>query len=76
MKQHVKPKCQECGKTYGIKRFKAGYKRCLHCGDKAAVQDRKLWCIVQEYGKGPYQLVTPTAAKTTLAATNPKQVRT
>jgi hypothetical protein len=30
---------------------------------------------VQEYGKGPYQLVTPTAAKTTLQQTNQKQVR-
>lgn len=57
MKQHVKPKCHECGETYGIKRFKAGYKLCLHCGDKAAVQDRKLWCIAPLH-KSNYMLIT------------------
>jgi hypothetical protein len=34
------------------------------------------WCIVQEYGKGPYQLVTSTSAPVTLKQTNQKELRT
>jgi len=30
---------------------------------------------VQEYGKGPYQLVTATSAPTTLKQTNQKELR-
>jgi ribosomal protein L37AE/L43A len=57
MKQHVRPRCKQCNETYGIKRFKAGYKLCLHCGEQAATQDRKLWCIAPLH-KSNYVLIT------------------
>ena len=57
MKQHVRPRCKQCKKTFGIKRFKAGYKLCLHCGEQAATQDRKLWCIAPLH-KSNYVLIT------------------
>lgn len=57
MKQHVRPRCKQCKKTFGIKRFKAGYKLCLHCGEQAATQDRKLWCIAPLH-KSNYMLIT------------------
>lgn len=57
MKQHVRPRCKQCNETYGIKRFKAGYKLCLHCGEQAATQDRKLWCIAPLH-KSNYMLIT------------------
>ena len=53
MKQHVRPRCKQCKKTFGIKRFKAGYKLCLHCGEQAATQDRKLWCVLTPHKQGP-----------------------
>jgi len=57
MKQHVRPRCKQCNETFGIKRFKAGYKLCLHCGEQAATQDRKLWCIAPLH-KSNYMLIT------------------
>ena len=49
---------------------------CWDCREVAAINVRKSWCVVQEYGKGPYQLVTAAAAPTTLKQTNQKSVRT
>lgn len=57
MKQHVRPRCKQCNETFGIKRFKAGYKLCLHCGEQAATQDRKLWCVAPLH-KSNYMLIT------------------
>jgi tRNA(Ile2) C34 agmatinyltransferase TiaS len=70
------PECRNCGDQYPSQRWALGYKFCLPCGDKVASEDRKTWCIVQEYGKGAYQLVTPESAKTTLRQTNQKELRT
>jgi hypothetical protein len=47
----------------------------MPCGEKDSILQRASWCVVQEYGKGSYQLVTPEAALTTLKQTNQKQVR-
>lgn len=49
---------------------------CLFCGEDMARAERQSWCIVQEYGKGPYQFITESAAPTTLRQTNQKQIRT
>ena len=49
---------------------------CLLCGEEAAQAERRAWTIIQEYGKGPYQFVTASAAFTTLRQTNQKQIRT
>lgn len=67
--------CRDCGiKLRKKKDRQVGI--CWDCREVAAINVRKSWCIVQEYGKGPYQLVTATAAHTTLKQTNQKQVRT
>jgi len=56
-------------------RRKAGYTLCLPCGEDAARAERKGWCVVQEYGKGPYQFITRESAPRTLRETNQKQIR-
>lgn len=71
----IRPICVGCGATYAPMRRKAGYTLCLPCGEDAARAERKGWCVVQEYGKGPYQLVTASAAPRTLRETNQKQPR-
>jgi hypothetical protein len=68
--------CRECGEDVSPARAQLGYRVCLMCGEEAARQERMGWCVVQEYGKGPYQLVTPTAAPVTLKQTNQKDIRT
>jgi hypothetical protein len=67
--------CWQCGETVPAGRWALGFRLCLWCGEEAAREERASWCVVQEYGKGPYQLVTPTAAATTLRGTNQKQPR-
>lgn len=70
------PTCRHCGDDIDPRRFQLGYRVCLWCGEEAATTERMGWCVVQEYGKGPYQLVTPTAAPVTLKQTNQKDIRT
>ena len=48
---------------------------CLPCGEQEAKAARKSWCVVQEYGKGPYQFITATSAPRTLRETNQKHIR-
>jgi hypothetical protein len=67
--------CAECGDAIDMRRAKAGYVTCMGCGDCEASQDRKSWCVVQEYGKGGYQFVTKESAHKTLKQTNQKQPR-
>jgi len=68
--------CRECGDDVHIERWALGYRHCLFCGEEAARTERMSWCVVQEYGKGNYQLVTPASARTTLKQTNQKEIRT
>jgi len=68
--------CRTCGDDVHIERWQRGYKLCLFCGEEAAINARSSWCVVQEYGKGPYQLVTPASAPVTLRQTNQKELRT
>ena len=67
--------CARCGDEFPVRRKQLGYKLCLWCGEEAATLERSSWCIVQEYSKGAYQLVTPAAAHITLKQTNPKEQR-
>lgn len=71
----MRPLCVGCGLTFSPLRRKAGYVLCLECGEDAARQARKGWCVVQEYGKGPYQFITANAAPRVLRETNQKQPR-
>jgi hypothetical protein len=64
-----------CGKAFSPKRHAIGKKTCLPCGDQVAVEERSSWTVVQQYGKGPYQLVTQGAASEVLKSTNQKEVR-
>ena len=67
--------CRDCGDDIDPRRVQLGYRLCLWCGEDAAQADRKRWTVVQEYNKGGYMFVTPTAAATTLKQTNPKEQR-
>lgn len=68
--------CTECGDDIDPRRVAIGYRLCLWCGEEAATSERKGWTVVQEYTKGNYQFITPTAVHTTLKQTNPKEIRT
>ena len=67
--------CASCGDDFPTERAMLGYFTCLPCGEAQARESRKSWCVVQEYGKGPYQFITASAAPTTLRQTNQKQPR-
>lgn len=69
------PTCRTCGDDINPRRAKLGYRLCLFCGEEAATTERRSWCVVQEYSKGAYQLVTPASATVTLKQTNPKNIR-
>jgi hypothetical protein len=68
--------CTECGDDIDPRRVALGYRLCLWCGEEAATTERRGWTVVQEYTKGNYQFITPTAVHTTLKQTNPKEIRT
>ena len=67
--------CELCGDDVHIARWQLGYHTCHACGDQIAADARRVWCIVQEYGKGPYTLVTQASAPKTLKDTNQKSPR-
>lgn len=64
-----------CGEDIDPRRSALGYRVCIWCGEESARQERKSWTVVQEYGKGAYQLVTAAAARAILLDTNPKNIR-
>jgi len=68
--------CIDCGEEFPIERYQAFCFWCEHDREHSAKVVRDSWCVVQEYGKGNYQLVTPQSAKTTLRQTNQKELRT
>jgi hypothetical protein len=67
--------CELCGDDVYIARWQLGYHVCRACGDQIAADARRVWCVVQEYGKGPYTLVTQESAPKTLKDTNQKSPR-
>jgi hypothetical protein len=76
-----KSKCHMCGevvtpaKRVSLLREQGKAMLCLPCGEDAARAERASWTVVQQYGKGPYQLVTQRAANEVLRSTNQKEVR-
>jgi hypothetical protein len=76
-----KPKCRMCGevvtpaKRVALLREQGRPMLCLPCGEATARDERRSWTVVQQYGKGPYQLVTTRAASEVLKSTNQKEVR-
>ena len=67
--------CCWCGEDVNPARWAIGIRSCMVCGEAAARAERASWCVVQEYGKGAYQLVTAASARKTLRETNQKQQR-
>jgi ribosomal protein L37AE/L43A len=67
--------CIDCGDDVHVERWALGYHYCKFCGEDRAKTERESWCVIQEYTKGNYQLVTSTQAHTTLRQTNPKETR-
>lgn len=68
--------CRDCGDDISVERYQVFCKFCERDREIVASAERMSWCVVQEYGKGPYQLVTATSASTTLKQTNQKELRT
>jgi hypothetical protein len=67
--------CVDCKDDMPIQRYQAFCTSCERSREHGAKVVRKSWCVVQEYGKGAYQLVTPESAKVTLKQTNQKELR-
>jgi hypothetical protein len=67
--------CIDCGDDVPTERYQAFCKFCEQDRERSAGEERLSWCVVQEYGKGNYQLVTPASARTTLKQTNQKELR-
>lgn len=67
--------CMWCGKDVPTLRWDIGKQSCLMCGEKQARLERMSWCVVQQYDKGGYQLVTADAALSVLRNTNQKNLR-
>ena len=67
--------CRVCSGEVHPARSVLGYRVCMKCGDRVARDERAGWCIVQTYGKGPYQFVTREAAPKVLMDTNQKSPR-
>jgi hypothetical protein len=70
------PLCRICGDEIDPPERARIKPICLLCGEEAAREERRGWCVVQEYQKGGYMFVTDAAAQTTLRETNQKSVRT
>lgn len=64
--------CECCGDDVHVERWALGRHTCHACGEQLARDARASWCVVQEYGKGPYQFVTAASAPKTLMDTNQK----
>lgn len=67
--------CRDCGDEISTERYQAFCKFCERDREMSASEERMGWCVVQEYGKGNYQLVTSASARTTLKQTNQKELR-
>ena len=66
-------KCRVNG--VGRKRAAFGHLICKPCGEEQAASVRKTWTVIQSYGKGNYQFITPTTAMNDLRNTNQKETR-
>lgn len=48
----IKPICTRCGDHYAPARRAAGYDICLSCGDIAAMEERRSWCVLTPHKQG------------------------
>lgn len=67
--------CVDCGDDVPLDRHQAFCIFCEQDRELSAQTERQSWCVIQEYTKGNYQLVTSATAHTTLRQTNPKENR-
>ena len=67
--------CSDCEDEIPTERYQSFCIFCEQDRERSAGEVRSSWCVVQEYGKGNYQLVTPASARTTLKQTNQKELR-
>ena len=67
--------CIDCGEDVSAQRHQAFCVLCERDRERNASAVRASWCVVQEYGKGNYQLVTQQSAMTALKQTNQKELR-
>ena len=49
--------CRVCGGDYSVARWALGFKVCMPCGDKLAIDARKLWTVAPMH-KSNYMLFT------------------
>lgn len=62
--------CSSCAESIDPRRWALGFRLCLTCGDAAARETRKGWCVSIPYTKGAYQYIhNPDDLK----ITNPKR---
>lgn len=66
-------KCHTNG--VGRKRAAFGHLICKPCGEEDSIKQRQSWTVIQSYGKGNYQFITPTTAVLDLRNTNQKETR-
>ena len=66
-------RCYENG--VGKRRAALGHLICKPCGEAESIKTRETWTVLQSYGKGNYQFVTPTTAMKDLRNTNQKETR-
>ena len=44
--------CTDCGDVVPTRRADLGYRTCLKCGEKQAVQARSSWCVLTPHKQG------------------------
>jgi len=49
--------CTKCPNKIEYRRWKAGYQTCMPCGEQAAKDARKSWCVAPMH-KSNYMLIT------------------
>ena len=70
----IKPLCTRCGDPYAPARRAAGYDICLPCGDHAAMEERKSWCVLTPHKQGA-MFFTAEYAREAAVGYNVKSVR-
>jgi hypothetical protein len=45
--------CPQCKDDIDPRRYALGYTLCLFCGEEAARQERRSWCVLTPHKQGP-----------------------
>lgn len=70
----IKPICTRCGDHFSSGRRDAGYVVCLLCGEDAAREERKSWCVLTPHKQGA-MFFTAEYAREAAVGINVKSVR-